>query len=186
MTVNSTTQTNYAALGTQSQSSVSGSSFSDMMQQLANQLLNTVDTNKNGSIDKTEFSAAAQQLSQNPATANTDTSAANLEKVFNSIDTNQDGNIDGNELLSALQNSAQQSSQTSGVHHHHHHAHSQSGASGMASQNTTTSAATQSSTTAQSSTESASNLQSILMKNILSAYGVSQSQSSGSSLSLAV
>ena len=180
MTVNSTAQTNYAALNAQSQSSVSSSnSFTTMMQQLADQLMNSVDTNKDGSIDKTEFSAAAQKLSQNPATANTDTSAANLSSVFNSIDTNGDGTISSSELVSALQNSTQQSSQTGGVHHHHH-AHSQSGASGMASQSSTASAI-QSTATAQSSTQSTNNIQSILMKNILSAYGVSQSQSSGTS-----
>lgn len=182
MSVNGITQTNYSAINTQSQTSVNGSSsFSTMMQQLASQLMSSVDTNKDGSIDKTEFSAAAQQLAQNPATANTDTSAANLEKVFNSIDTNGDGNITSSELMSALENSTQQSSQSGSVHHHHHH-HSQSGASPMASQATSAT----SSTTAQATTSSTNNLQSLLMKNILSAYSTSQSQSSGSSLSVAV
>jgi|GEM_PF-1043613 len=184
MSVNSiTNQTNYAAINAQSQSNVSSSSsFTAMMQQLADQLMTSVDTNKDGSIDKTEFSTAAQQLSQNPATANTDTSAANLQKVFNSIDANGDGNITSSELMSALENSAQQSSQSGGVHHHHQH--SQSGASPMASQDPTASAT--SSTVAQSTTPSTNNLQSLLMKNILSAYSTSQSQSSGGSLSLAV
>ncbi len=182
MSVNSiTNQTNYAAINAQSQSTVSSSSsFTAMMQQLADQLMTSVDTNKDGSIDKTEFSTAAQQLSQNPATANTDTSATNLEKVFNSLDANGDGNITSSELMSALENSTQQLSQSSGVHHHHHH--SQSGAS--ASQDPTASAT--SSTTAQSTTPSTNSLQSLLMKNVLSAYNTSHSQSSGSNLSVAV
>ena len=182
MSVNSiTNQTNYAAINAQSQSTVSSSSsFTAMMQQLADQLMTSVDTNKDGSIDKTEFSTAAQQLSQNPATANTDTSATNLEKVLNSLDANGDGNITSSELMSALENSTQQLSQSSGVHHHHHH--SQSGAS--ASQDPTASAT--SSTTAQSTTPSTNSLQSLLMKNVLSAYNTSHSQSSGSNLSVAV
>ncbi len=176
MTVNSTMQTDYTSLGVQNQNSTSSTSgsFSDIMQQLADQLLNTIDTNKNGSIDKTEFSSAAQNLAQKLSTNPVD--STKVDNAFSSIDKNGDGNIDGSELLSALKDLTKQSSQAKGVHHHHHH--SQSGASAMSSQNTNTQASIP------SSSQNSDTLQSVLMKNILSAYNTSHSQTNGGGISL--
>ncbi|WP_345992532.1 EF-hand domain-containing protein [Sulfurimonas sp. HSL-1716] len=176
MTVNSSMQANYAnILNTQNQNKIDTSSaaanFNTMMQQLSNQLISSLDTNKDGSIDKTEFSAAAKQLSQD---------SASLDSVFNSVDLNADGKIDATELMNALEKTAQ--------NRQHKHAHLRDKANGTASESNELSMQQNSATqTAQNaSSQNDNGLQSILMKNILSAYSVSHSQKSGGSLSLSV
>ncbi len=165
MTVNSTMQNSYASsLNTHSQSGASGlapSGFGSMMQQqVSDQLLSSLDSNGNGSIDKIEFSNAAKQLSQ---------SSADLEKIFNTLDQNSDGSIDSNELLSALKQASQQPQ------------------NGVYSPKKLSAAAQPQNTTQSPSTASSTNdLQSILMRDILSAYSDKNMQSSGSSLSLSV
>ncbi|WP_345979548.1 EF-hand domain-containing protein [Sulfurimonas sp. HSL3-2] len=138
---------NYASmLNTQSQSGVNAlakNDFSSKMKEISNQLLSTLDTNKNGSIDKIEFSSAAMQLSQDMAES---------DKLFSRLDQNSDGMIDGNELLSALGQCSPQAPKANCKTN----SHAQNG------------------------------LQSILMKNILSAYNTSQSQTNGGSLSISV
>lgn len=171
MTVNSSIPSGYASgLKPQSQSgasSVAPSGFGSMMQQVSDQLLSSLDTNSNGSIDKVEFSNAAQQLAQS-ATSSTD-----LDKIFSAIDKNSDGSIDSKELEQALLQSSAKN-KAHGKHKHHNPL-----------QDLTAPQAAQ--TTQSTSSQSASNdLQSILMKNILSAYNTSQSQKNGGTLSLSV
>ncbi|MBU0631794.1 EF-hand domain-containing protein [bacterium] len=71
--------------------------FNTVMEQFRNQLLHSFDVNKNGSMDKKEFSQAIKGLSK--VTANSD-------KAFDAIDTNKDGKVDGDELLKVLDEAA--------------------------------------------------------------------------------
>lgn len=71
--------------------------FNTVMEQFRNQLLHSFDVNKNGSMEKKEFSEAIKGLSK--VTGNTD-------KAFDAIDTNKDGKVDGDELLKVLDDAA--------------------------------------------------------------------------------
>lgn len=174
MTVNSATQAySSSAYGVQSQNGVSSAAsnnFDAMMQNISGQLLNSMDTNGNGSIDKTEFSAAAKQLAQN---------STSVDSAFKAIDTNSDGSIDSSELAKALEQTMS-TNQTHG--HRHHHIHAQSGASGMASPASQQAQTSSGSQVAQTSSNQ-ENLQSILLSNILSAYGAT-AQNSTSNINL--
>ena len=156
---------NYASmLNTQSQSGVNAlakTDFGSKMKQVSEQLLNVFDTNKNGTIDKVEFSSVAKQLSQDEN---------KLEKIFSAMDQNSDGKIDSNELLSALVQLKPNASSNSSYAHKKQ--------TPILEQNN----AIQSSI----NDKEQKGLQSILMKNILSAYGISQSQTNGGSLSISV
>ena len=97
MVINNRMHPNYA-MQTNQQSQVtdnqSTQSFDTMIQQLRNQLLSSLDTNKDGKIDKNEFSNATKRLSK----VSTDP-----DKVFKSFDKNSDGFIDKGELSTILQ-----------------------------------------------------------------------------------
>ncbi|MDX1809201.1 MAG: EF-hand domain-containing protein [Sulfurospirillaceae bacterium] len=175
MTVNSATQAYVNSYNKQSQSDVSpaaSSNFDAMMQNISGKLLNSMDTNGNGSIDKTEFSAAAKQLAQN---------SSSIDSAFKAIDTNSDGSIDSSELAKALE----QTISTNHMHRHrHHHIHAQSGASGMASLASGQAQTVSGSQVAQTSSNQ-ENLQSVLLDKILSAYDAN-AKNSTSNINLSV
>lgn len=144
----------------QSQSSASpmapNDNFTSMIQQAADTLISTLDTNKNGSIDKTEFSQAAQALAQK--TSNTYDS----NSAFSAIDKNGDQSISADELLSALK-------QSQGKHGHGHH-HKADAAD----------TAQKPSQTATADESSSSKMQVALLQRIMSAYTSSSSAASAS------
>ena len=125
---------------------------------MAQQLMTTMDSNKNGTIDKTEFSQAAQALAKN---AN-NSSSSNVDAAFAKMDTNGDGQISSDEMLAAMK---QASAQTQGKHHHggHHHTDTSASTSDSTVQSTQASASTQPTTM--------SNLQKSLFNKIMAAYG---------------
>jgi Ca2+-binding EF-hand superfamily protein len=67
--------------------------------QMAQDLIKNIDTSGDGTISKTEFSAAVSALSGNRETSSTST-----EALFSKLDTNGDGNVDSSELATALKN----------------------------------------------------------------------------------
>ncbi|MDD5159530.1 MAG: EF-hand domain-containing protein [Sulfuricurvum sp.] len=145
----------YSNNSVQSQSSASGmapTDYSTVMQQAGNTLIATLDSDKSGTIDKAEFSQAAQALAQK--TGNT----YNVDTAFNAIDKNSDGSISADELLNALKQARSQN-----THHHGMHKTDAQSATGQTTASTTESASA-------SETSSSSKLQSILMQRILSAY----------------
>lgn len=88
----------------QSKNSENGSAktdFNSIMQQLGNILAATLDTNSDGEIDKTEFSQAAQALTQKINSA---------YDINNTTDKNSDKYTSVDELLSALRVSKNQHS----------------------------------------------------------------------------
>ncbi|MDD2828466.1 MAG: EF-hand domain-containing protein [Sulfuricurvum sp.] len=115
---------------------------------IAQQLMSTLDTNKNGTIDKTEFSQAAQALAQN-STANTN----NVDSAFGKLDKNGDSSISADELMNALK---QTLNETQKKHHH------------QASTTNTTSPATSSNESATSA--STNDMQKVLFNKIMAAY----------------
>jgi hypothetical protein len=129
---------------------------------IAQQFMALLDTNKSGSIDKTEFSQAAQAVSKNSA------NSTQVDNAFTKIDGNSDGQISSDEMLSALKDAITARAQTQKGHHHHHHHHHQ--------QATTTppdSAAallTQSAASTQQSSPS-NEMQKALFNKIMAAYG---------------
>lgn len=62
---------------------------------IAQLLMSALDTNKNGSVDKTEFADASKILAKSQ-------SSENVENAFNQIDTDDDSSISSNEFLNAL------------------------------------------------------------------------------------
>jgi glucan biosynthesis protein len=150
----------YANKNVQAQSGASGyatQGASADFSAMAQQLMSTMDTNKSGSIDKAEFSQAAQALSKNA----TNSSSSSIDTAFAKMDTNGDGQISSDEMMAALK---QASTQTQGKHHHggHHH-HTDASASNSTSQSTQTNSSTQSSSTA-------NDLQKSLFNKIMAAY----------------
>lgn len=107
MNVNSAAQSSYLSqmqnnAKVQSQSSASGKvpnqgQYGSLMQQIDSSLMTMLDTNQNGSIDKAEFSDMAKQLSQGKSVS------SNTDKAFAKIDTNKDGTITADELMSMLE-----------------------------------------------------------------------------------
>lgn len=152
----------YGSSSVQGQSGASGTAstdFTSMMAQAANTLLSTLDTNQNGTIDKAEFSDAAQALAQkNGNTYN------NVDNAFSTIDSNGDGSLSADELLSALQQ-----------------AQKKNGA------NTTNSSTQQSAASSTLSDESSaeSKMQSVLLQRIMEAYAGNSAQTSSTTLATA-
>ncbi|MFA6195057.1 MAG: EF-hand domain-containing protein [Sulfurimonas sp.] len=62
---------------------------------IAKLLMSALDTNKNGSVDKTEFADASKILAKSQ-------SSENVANAFNQIDTDDDSSISSNEFLNAL------------------------------------------------------------------------------------
>ncbi len=150
----------YANRNVQAQSGASGyasQGASADFSAMAQQLMSTIDTNKSGSIDKAEFSQAAQALAKN---AN-NSSSSNVDTAFAKMDTNNDGQISSDEMMSAMK---QASAQTQGKHHggHRH----QADVSALTSDSTSQSTQTNSSTQA-----SMNDFQKSLFNKIMSAYG---------------
>lgn len=123
MTVNSNAMmTSYASQvnsnsNVQAQSSASGyasQGVSADFSAIAQQLMSTIDTNKSGSIDKAEFSQAAQALAKNA-----NSSSNSVDTAFAKIDANGDGSISSDEIMNAMKQASAQT-QTKKQHHHHH------------------------------------------------------------------
>jgi len=94
----------YASSGTSSSDQTRQSGFEEMMASLAQQMMTSMDTDNNGSIDKAEFSAAAQALASQSTSSTSTDSVSSAEEVFALLDTNQDGSMSSDELMSALKN----------------------------------------------------------------------------------
>ena len=96
MTVNS----NSSAYSSYSSSGVSSSSqrVKPDFEKMAQELLTSMDTDNNGSIDKTEFSTAVQALDSSSS------SSKSATDIFNTLDANSDGSMSSEELMTALKN----------------------------------------------------------------------------------
>ena len=99
-----TVSSNYSAYSSNSTSSVSSASQKGKpdFEKMAQELLSSLDTDKSGSIDKAEFSAAAQALAS--SSSNNTTSSSSATDVFNTLDTNSDGSMSTEELVASLKN----------------------------------------------------------------------------------
>ena len=86
-------------------------SFSD----IAQQMLAVLDTNKSGSIDKTEFSQAAQALAKSSGKADT----TGVESAFANADANNDGQISSDEFMNALKLATEQMQKKNQRHQYH-------------------------------------------------------------------
>lgn len=126
---------------------------------IAQQLMTTTDTNKSGTLDKAEFSQAAQALAKN--SGKTDTSG--IDAAFAKMDTNGDGSISSDEMLNAIKQATTQT-QAQKTHHHHHQASASAtdGTSQVAQENLTTQASSP-----------ANEMQKNLFNKIMAAYGSS-------------
>lgn len=100
----------YSSSATSSTKQTDRPSFED----LAKELLGSMDTDSSGTIDSAEFSAAAQALasssnsSDSSTSSSSTTSSSSLTDAFNALDTNSDGSLSTDELMSALENSKPQ------------------------------------------------------------------------------
>ncbi|MFA5216055.1 EF-hand domain-containing protein [Sulfuricurvum sp.] len=142
----------YSNKNVQSQSGASGTWTDNSAQSfdaIAQQLMSALDTNNSGTIDKTEFSQAAQALSNNTA------DTTKVDTAFSKADQNGDGQISSDEFLNALK---QASAQTHKQHHH-------KPAADTAATQTSPSA------TPSDSALSLSQMQKNLLSKILAAYG---------------
>lgn len=94
MTVNS----NYSAYSSYGSSSVTSSPQRGKpnFEEMAKELLSSMDSDGSGSIDKAEFSAAAQSMASE--------SSSTVSDVFSKLDSNSDGSMSSEELMSALKN----------------------------------------------------------------------------------
>lgn len=97
-----TVSSNYSAYSATSSSGTSSSKQADRpsFEEMAQQLLSSIDTNNSGAIDKAEFSAAAKALASN-SSSNSNSSTTD---AFNKLDSNSDGSLSTDELMSALKN----------------------------------------------------------------------------------
>jgi len=162
----------YANRNVQAQSGASGYATQGSgidFSAIAQQMLSTIDTNQSGSIDKAEFSQAAQALAKN---ANNSSTSA-IDAAFGKIDTNGDGQISSDEFMNALK---QASSETQKKQHHRHH---RSEANESASPQ-----ATQSNPSAQAPS-AVTEMQKSLFNKIMAAYG-STTATTGSMTNLSV
>lgn len=125
---------------------------------IAQQLMTTMDTNKSGTLDKAEFSQAAQALAKN--SGKTDTSG--IDAAFAKMDANGDGSISSDEMLNAIK---QATTQAQAQKTHHHHQASTSATDG-------TSQVAQANSTTQASSP-ANEMQKNLFNKIMAAYGSS-------------
>lgn len=170
MTVNGSSMTAsqaYANRNVQAQSGASGyanQGASTDFSAMAQQLMSTMDTNKSGTIDKAEFSQAAQALAKN---AN-NSSSSSVDAAFSKMDANGDGQISSDEMMNAMKQASTK------IHHHHHHADTDGS---NASQQ-----ATQSDSSTQTSS-SANEMQKFLFNKIMAAYG-STTATTGSTTNL--
>jgi len=174
MNINSAAQSSYLAQmqshsKVQSQSAASEmapetGTIGSVMQQINNQFMSLLDTNKNGSIDKAEFSDAAKKLAQSASSATGSTTGSNVSKAFNSIDKDGDGSINENELMEALKQALTKK---------------KSDAMSARIDNSNVNQ-TPSSTPSADIATNTNNLQSTLMKNVLSAYANKNLPANGS------
>lgn len=134
--------------------------FTSMMKQMTDMLVSTLDTNKDGAIDKTEFSQASQALSQKTG------NAYDANSAFSAIDKNGDQSMSVDELLNALK-------QSQAKHGHgNQHKTDSTEASEVAQQ--------LSQATAAPDDSSSSKIQSALLQRILSAYSSDSSTATAS------
>lgn len=82
--------------------------------EIAQQMLSILDTDKSGSIDKSEFSQAAKALAK--SSGKTDTSG--IDAAFSKADANNDGQISSDEFMNALKLATEQMQKKQ--HHPHH------------------------------------------------------------------
>lgn len=155
----------------QGQSGASGTASTDytsMLQQATDTLMSSLDSDKSGTIDKAEFSQAAQALSEKTGKTYNDASS-----VFGSIDGNNDGAISADELMKALQ-------QSQGKHAHGGHHRPKPEALDTTAQSTT------SDTTQTTSEESSlSKMQSALLQRVMAAYSTNSAATSSTTLATA-
>lgn len=155
----------------QGQSGASGTASTDytsMLQQATDTLMSSLDSDKSGTIDKAEFSQAAQALSEKTGKTYNDASS-----VFGSIDSNSDGAISADELMKALQ-------QSQGKHAHGGHHRPKPEALDTTAQSATTD------TTQSSSEESSlSKMQMALLQRVMAAYSTNSAASSSTTLATA-
>lgn len=99
-----TVSSNYSAYSSNSSSGVSSASQKGKpdFEKMAQELLSSLDTDKSGSIDKAEFSAAAQALASSSSSSATGSSSAT--DIFSTLDTNSDGSMSTEELVASLKN----------------------------------------------------------------------------------
>lgn len=105
-----TVSSNYSnAYSSYSSSATSSTKQTDKpnFEDLAKKLLSSMDTDNSGSIDKAEFSAAAQALASNSNSTDTNSTSttASATDIFNKLDTNGDGSMSTDEFMTALKNS---------------------------------------------------------------------------------
>lgn len=154
MSSNSPVQSQSGASGMQSTSGASSQAgYANSMQQALSGLMNTLDTNKDGTIDQSEFTQAVQNLSQKT------NQTYDAQAAFQNLDKNQNGSLSSDELLSAMQQAREKNT------HHHHHEQSSTQADTTTAQNSATNDTQNGSTS--------SNIQNVLLQKILSAYGSS-------------
>ena len=110
MTVNS----NSSVYSSYSSSGVSSSSqrVKPDFEKMAQELLTSMDTDSNGSIDKTEFSTAVQALDSSSS------SSKSATDIFNTLDANSDGKMSSEELMAALKNTKPPEPPQGGGQHH--------------------------------------------------------------------
>lgn len=150
----------------QGQSGASGTASSDytsLLQQATDTLMSSLDSDKSGTIDKAEFSQAAQALSEKTGKTYNDAGS-----VFGSIDSNTDGSISADELMKALQ-------QSQGKHAHGGHHRPKPEALDTTAQSTTN-------TTQNTSEESSSlsKMQTALLARVMAAYSTNSTATSSS------
>jgi len=156
----------YGKSSVQGQSGASGKAdYTSMMQQAADTLMSALDTDKSGTIDKAEFSQAAQALAEKTGKTYNDAGS-----VFGSVDGNNDGTISADELMKALQQS--QDKQANRAHHHKPEALDTSAQSLSQAADTTQSASEE--------TASLSKMQSVLLQRIMAAYSSNAATASSS------
>lgn len=156
----------YGKGSVQGQSGASGKAdYTSKMQEAANDLLSTLDTDKSGTIDKTEFSQAAQALAEKTGKSYNDAGS-----VFGSVDSNSDGAISADELMKALQQS--QGKQAHDGHHHKPEA-----------LDTSSQSLSQTADTTQSTSEEASlsKMQMALLQRVMAAYSSNANATAASS-----
>ena len=95
MTVNSNSSA-YSSYGSSSVTSSAGRGKPNF-EEMANELLSSMDSDGSGSIDKAEFSTAAQSM------ASGSSSSSSVSDIFSKLDADSDGSMSSQELMSALE-----------------------------------------------------------------------------------
>lgn len=122
---------------------------------IAQQFMTTIDTNKDGTLDKAEFSQAAQALAKHS------NNSSSVDAAFAKMDANGDGQISSDEMLNAIK---QATSETKQKHHHQARSNTTDGISQVAQANTAVQEASP-----------ANEMQKVLFNKIMAAYGNSTS-----------